>query len=411
MGARKRVLVLAYFFPPLGGGGVPRTLKFIRYLEPLGWDATVITTNSLAYRAHDASLLEEVPAGTRVIRTGELPLLKWIGLAAQRLGLDRLRQYAMWPDGGRGWAPLALVAAHKEIRRQRPDVILSTSAPAGAHLAAIWLSRRTGIPWVADFRDEWSSNPASTTQPERLKRLAARAERAISATASRVVVAADRFELAGMEENDPRRFVILNGVDPADLPPQPVEPPSDRFVLAHVGTVYESRNPSPVLRVIANLAKRGEIERDRFEIRFVGSIWHEDFAPPNGIRFESVGYLTHSAAVREMHSATALLLFVSNPSLAVAGKLFEYLASGRPLLCVTSPDNFASRLVREWDAGVTADPDNPAEIEAAIVTLWRRWQEDGLTDQAEVRRRTLERYSRQTEAAELAHVLDEATRG
>ena len=109
--------------------------------------------------------------------------------------------------------------------------------------------------------------------------------------------------------------------------------------------------------------------------------------------------------------ATALLLYVPSSSLAPSGKFFEYLSSGRPILCLTAPDNLASQVVREWDAGVVADPHDEAAIEQALLTLWQRWQEDGLPDQVEVRRKTLERYSRRKTAEQLARVLDEAVSG
>jgi glycosyltransferase involved in cell wall biosynthesis len=116
-------------------------------------------------------------------------------------------------------------------------------------------------------------------------------------------------------------------------------------------------------------------------------------------------------AVEEMCKATALLLYVPSSSLAPSGKLFEYLASGRPILCLTRPDNLASRLVREWNAGVVAEPHDEEAIEQALLTLWQRWEENGLPDQAEVRRKTLERYSRRKNAELLARVLDEAASG
>src|SRR5437764_12354182 len=112
-----------------------------------------------------------------------------------------------------------------------------------------------------------------------------------------------------------------------------------------------------------------------------------------------------------MCTASALLLYRPSSSLAPSGKLFEYLASGRPILCVTRPDNLAARLVRDWDAGVLADPEDDAEIEAAILTLWRRWRDNGLPDQAEVRRRALGGYSRQAGARQLAQLLEDAARG
>ncbi len=406
--ARRRVLVLAYFFPPLGGAGVQRTLKFVRYLEPLGWDATVVSTRSRLYPARDASLLQEVPATTRVIRTPALPAAHWLSLVLYKLRLMRLFAWATWPDGGLGWAPFALVAGLRAARRERPNVLYSSSAPQGGHLAALVIRRLTGIPWVADFRDEWAADAHRADQPRALAKLAAKAERAITGRAGRVVVAADYFRLAGLPQDDPRRVEIVNGADEADLPAATSGPPADRFVLTYVGTIYGIRDPSPALRALAALAARGEIDGERLEVRLVGSMWLEGFEPPPGIRVTSTGYVDHRNAVAEMCEATALLFYVPRSSLAPSGKLFEYLASSRPVLCLAHEDNLAARLVREWDAGAVADPHDEAAIERAILTLWQRWEEDRLPNQDEVRRRTLERYSRRANAAKLAEVLEEA---
>ena len=407
---RRRALVLAYLFPPLGGAGVQRTLKFVRYLEPLGWDATVVSTKSRHYPSRDPSLLVEIPSSGRVVRTRALPLAGWLGLVTYHLGLKRVSAYLTWPDGGIGWLPFALAAALRTARRDRPDVIYSTSTPQSGHIAALVVSRLTGVPWVADFRDEWAADAFRADQPRVLARLAARLEGGLVRHAHRVVVAADYFRLEGLVEDDPRRVVIVNGVDEADLPTG-VAPPSDRFVLAHVGTIYGIRDPSPVLRAVARLIERGMIDGERVEVRLVGSLWLEDFEPPAGVRVERTGYVGHGRAVEEMCRATALLLYVPSSSLAPSGKLFEYLASGRPVLCLTGPDNLASRLVQEWNAGVVADPHDEGAIEQAVLSLWQRWQDDGLGDQEDVRRKTLERYSRRKNAEQLARVLDEAASG
>lgn len=403
--------MLAYFFPPIAGAGVQRTLKFVRYLEPQGWDATVVSTRSRVYAARDHSLLADVPASTRVIRTPALPLARYLAIVLYKLRLRRLRAWVLWPDNGLGWAPFAFVAALRAARRDRPDVLFSTSAPYGSHLVALLVSRLTGVPWVADFRDEWATNPHLVGQPRPLRALAIRAERAITARARRIVVAADYFQLAGLESDDPRRVEIFNGVDEADLPPLAApEPPSDRFVLTHVGTIYDTIDPRPALRALAALASRGAIDGERLEVRLVGAIWLPGFAAPPGVNARITGYMEHSRAVAEMHLATALLLYVPSSSLAPSGKLFEYLGSGRPLLCLAHPENLGSRLVREWDAGVVADPHDESAIAEAILVLWRRWEQEGLPDQEAVRERVLERFSRRAGAARLAQVLEDARR-
>jgi glycosyltransferase involved in cell wall biosynthesis len=403
---RRRVLVLAYFFPPVGGAGVQRTLKFVKYLTQFGWEATVVSTRSRAYGARDESLLADVPSSTTVIRTAALPLARYLGYALHRTGLKSLRAIVLWPDGGLGWMPFALFAALRAIRRERPDVLFSTSSPYGSHLVALLVAQLTGVPWVADFRDEWTANPHLADQPRVLSQLSDRAERAITRRAKAIVVAADYFELRGLARNDPRREEIVNGVDEEDFSETSLaDPPSDRFVLSHVGTLYELQDPSAALRALAGLAESGTLDPGRAEVRLVGNVWIPGFAPPPGVRVEQTGHVEHPRAIAEMRAATVLLLYVPATSLAPSGKLFEYLASGRPVLCLARDDNLASRLVREWDAGIVADPHDEAAIASALQTLWARWQQDGLPDQAEVRRRAFEQYSRRATASQLASVL------
>ena len=409
--SRRRALLLAYFFPPIAGAGVQRTLKFVRYLKPLGWDATVVSTRSRVYGARDETLLAEVPPSTRVVRTAALPLARYLAIVLYKLRLNRLRSFVLWPDNGLGWAPFAFIAAMRAARRDHPDVIYSTSAPYGSHIVAMLVSRLTGIPWIADFRDEWAANPHLADLPRPLPALAERAERAVTAHAGRVVVVADYFELAGLPAGDSRRVEIVNGVDPADFAAEMPGPPTNRFVLSFIGSLYDSINPEAALRVLASLSERSAIDAERIEVRIVGSVWIPGFEPPPGVRVETTGYVPHAQAVAEMCAATALLFYVPSSSLAPSGKLFEYLASGRPLLCLARPDNLASRLVAEWDAGVIAEPDDEAGIERAFLTLWQRWENAGLADQEQVRAKVFGQYSRQANAARLAEVLDEATGG
>jgi glycosyltransferase involved in cell wall biosynthesis len=407
---RRRVLVLAYYFPPVGGAGVQRTLKFVKYLASMGWDATVVSTCSRAYKARDASLVAEVPPGTRVVRTLALPLARYLGIVLYRVRLTRLRTFVLWPDGGLGWMPFAFLAAMRAVRRDRPDVLFSTSSPYGSHLVALLVARFSGLPWVADFRDEWAANPYLAGEPRLLTELSRRAERAITTGATKIVVAAGYFRLAGVPQGDPRRVEIVNGVDESDVVEASPGPPPDRFVLAHVGSIYEIRDPSPALRALATLASRGAIQGEQVEVRLVGNLWIPGFAPPPGINVTTTGYVAHARAIEEMSSATALLLYVPRGDLAPSGKLFEYLASGRPVLCLAPEENLASRLVAEWGAGIVSDPDDEAAIEEALLELWQRWREDGLPDQEQVRVRVLERYSRKATAAQLARVLEEARR-
>jgi glycosyltransferase involved in cell wall biosynthesis len=410
MNGSRAVLMVAYFFPPLGGAGVQRSLKFVKYLPQFGWHAVVVTTRERRYPVEDESLVDEIPADVRVIRVGELSwprqLVRHAQMLCDVLRAPRLKHVVAWPDEFVGWGPPALLRTLREIRRERPDVIFTTSAPFTAHFVGLIASRLTGVPWVADFRDEWSTNPHVAAQGRIVTALSRRAERLFVRAAKRVSVVADYFEMA--PTLDGRRVTITNGVDPDDVPNlashRSVE---DRFRLAFVGTLYGDRDAAPVLRALDRLVERGDIDPACVELRVVGNVWLETEWP---VETTTTGYVSHARAFAEMAAATALLLYVPPGSLAPGGKLYEYLVSGRPVLCVAPPDNLAARLVEEWGAGRSAAPDDDAAIEAAILDLYRSWHAGSLHVAPDVRARTLERFGRPQLARELARVLDEASR-
>jgi glycosyltransferase involved in cell wall biosynthesis len=415
MTATRRVLVLAYFFPPLGGAGVQRTLKALKYLPEHGWRATVVTTSSTTYPVSDPSLTTEIPAGTRVVRAFEprsLAVLQRLAVIAfSRLGLRTLRDLAGWPDLMAGWGAFALAAALRETQRERPDVLYSTAAPHSCHIVAGIVHRLTGIPWVADFRDEWSANPHGAEAPL-ARRLSRRVERWITSRATFTTIAADYFRIAGARPEDV--VLIPNGVDeedvagePAASAPRTVDAP---LRLSHVGTLYDVSDPGPVLDAMRRLIAAGRLDPRAVELRVVGSDWlpHLDARVP--VTLTRAGYVVHEEAIAEMRSADALLLYVAATSLAPSGKLFEYLVSGRPILCVAHSDNLASQLVREWNAGIWAAPNDGEAIERAILELLARRRAGTLVVDPAVRRRTLARYSRRALAGQLVEVLEAAAK-
>ena len=277
MTKRRRVLVLAYFFPPLGGAGVQRTLKFVSTSRALGWDATVVSTRSRVYGA-----LDRVAAGgsSRLPRvSSEQPRCRWRatwGSCSTSLRLMRLRAWVIWPDGGLGWAPFAFLAALRAARRDRPDVLFSTSAPYGAHLVALLVARLTGMPWVADFRDEWAANPYLADQPRLLARAfgrgpSGRSRERAPGRGRRRLLRARRVSPA----DDPRRVEIVNGVDEADL--------AGERRLGHRATGSCSRmsGRSTTSRTRAPRSARARRRSPRaarstasgVEVRLVGTIW------------------------------------------------------------------------------------------------------------------------------------------
>jgi glycosyltransferase involved in cell wall biosynthesis len=293
-------------------------------------------------------------------------------------------------------------------------VILTTSAPYSAHLAGLVLHRLTGVPWVADFRDEWAANPHTRDEPRIWRALTRGAEAAIARVAACIVVVAEYFDIAGAGPG-PHRVEISNGVDPDDFAATDGEPSpgarSDVFRLSFVGSLYGDQDPAPVLSALRRLIDRGVIASERFELRIVGNVWLPDFNARDSLSVTMTGYLDHEGAVAEMRRSTALLFYVAPHSLAPSGKLFEYLASERPIACIAHPQNLAYRLVETWGAGRCAAPDDPAAIEVALADLYGRWEAGSLGSVEGVRERVLERFSRRVLAGDLARVLERAACG
>ena len=404
----RRVLMLAYYFPPLAGGGVQRTLKHVKYLPRHGFDPIVVTSRGVGHRLRDPSLCSEIPAGTPVLRPRELPLhlVKWgVESLSRRAGIPTgAGRYVGWPDEFAGWAPGALAASLAAVRRYRPDVIYSTSSPVSGHLVALALKRLTGLPWVADFRDAWTTNPEGL---RRFGRLSRALERRIVREASCIVVVDETIDLLGVPAGDPRLVVIRNGVDREDLPAPGARAGEPVFRLAHVGMLYGARDAAPVLEALRSLIGRGVVDRDRVELRIVGDARLEPDAVGT-VPLSRRGYVDHREALAEMAAADALLLYQPPGWRASTGKVFEYLATGRPILCVASRDNLAARFVGELDAGICAEPDDQPAIEDALRRLYEAWSAGQLRSSERVREEALRRFSRDSLARELADVLEAA---
>jgi glycosyltransferase involved in cell wall biosynthesis len=405
--SRPRVLVLSYHFPPLGGGGVQRWVKHVKYLPDAGWEPIVLTTRSSVYHARDATLTADLPADLTVLRARELSWGRRLRSALVRVGLPAPRILAGWPDAHAGWIPDATRQALAAVRHRRPAVMVSTSPAVSAHVVGLLVARATGIPWVADFRDEFVHNPWPDPKPRLVQTADNRLEAAVCRTARRVLVTADAAQIVGAPSGHPKRITLTNGIDRSDLDSVAVTPADDRFRLSFVGSLYREIDLAPVLAAVRRLAARGAIDPGACEVRVVGNVGVRDLdaGPVSLVR---TGYVDHAGALEEMASAGLLICYVPPQGSPTPGKIFEYLASGRPVLCVTRQDNFAWRLVEDLGAGICADPRDDAGIEAAIATLHAEWRAGRLGNPPTVRDTVLARFSRERLALDLARILDEA---
>ncbi len=407
--------MFAYYFPPLGGSGVQRTLKYVKYLPSEGFDPIVIAGRP-RWQAlvPDPALAREVPPQTVVLRARTIPLDQAQGKLDglfKRLGLPtRAIRAALWPDAAAGWVPAAVWHGLRAVRAHRPEVIYSTSLPASAHLAALIVHRLTGLPWVADFRDAWTLDPGPVSSAYRPPLSAQMGlERRVVAEASAVTVACDSIELLDLPATDSRRIAIPNGVDPDDLATSLAgisESRPDRFRLSYVGSLFGDHDGAPVWSALRELVAQGRIDPQRFEVRIVGNAQIDrsklDSLP---VPVTVTGYVDHLEALREMHRASALLFSLPRTHPGSSGKIYEYLASERPIVCVAGPDNLGFRLVEELGAGECADAGSPEQVRRALSRTFARWERGALTVDETVRQEALRRFSRRKLTADLADVL------
>lgn len=408
----KRLLALAYFFPPLGGGGCQRTLKLVRYLEPLGWTSTVVTSRDPDYWILDPTLLEEVPPSTEVIRAGGvtshrlLRLLSRGGLAIERpqgrrdprwfRKLRRLQSWLLIPDGYRPWAREAERAAARRIQEGGVDAVWTTSSPESAHLAGLSLKRRFGIPWVADFRDPWvgrvTYRPPTHWHDARHLTL----EREVVQAADRVTLVSEAMTSLYRQrysETPADRFVTVpNGVDSddwrrADLLP----PPSDgevardrsRFVLLHAGQLAHRPTARTLLAAARRVIEADPRAASELTLRFLGGneeLTREEYEREGlGGVVEILPSRPHLQALASMRRAQGLLLLGHGgdaDALLYTGKIYEYLTSGRPLLGILDPGP-AAELIRSADAGVVCGA-NDVGAAAETVGRWlNEWRREG----------------------------------
>ena len=404
------VLIVSLYFPPAGGPGVQRPLRLASHLGELGFGVHVLAPDDPKWLYRDPSL--RPPDGVVVHRARNLgpraraPAAELYG----RRGLDRLRRRVsitlralLVPDASVLWNVTAIPAAVRIVRRERIDVVLTTSPPGSVHLVGAAVAARTGARWVADLRD------ALVGFAHRRREI--RGERTLARLVARradAVVAASEGVAESMRRLVPSLavHVVENGCDFDEFEGLAYRP-GERFRITHTGTFLGRRSPRPFLEALARVD--GDVVA-----RFVGGVppRHRDWIEEAGLgeRVELVPFVPRRRSLALQRDSEALLLLVPEAEgrgrAVLTAKIFEYLAAERPILAVVPPDGQAAALVRELGAGVVVAPDDVDGIAAALSDLERRWRE-GTLDGSPLAPEARARLSRRARVEELARILRE----
>lgn len=411
-----KVLLVTMYFPPAGGGGVQRPLKFATHLPALGIETHVLAPDDPKWLHSDPTPAPPTQAWIHRAR--------YLGPRARRLadelhgrsGLDRVSRQArslsrrvLVPDENVAWNLTAIPAAVRIVRAQEIDVVVTTSPPNSVHLIGAAVKRTTGVRWVADLRDSIASHPHRNVERASVRakeKVSAAVARLVARQADVIVTASEAIakETLGLE---PAGVVttILNGADFDDFAGLEYSR-GDRFRITHTGSFFGKRDPRPFLSALAESGLEDVVARFVGDFRVADREWAESLGL--GDRLELHPYVSRREALALQRDSDALLLLIPEADGrgrgVLSGKVFEYLAAERPILAAVPPGGAAAELIEETGAGVVAAPDDVAALTRALSELHGAWKA-GTLDGTALSSEDRERLGRGARVEELAEVL------
>jgi len=412
--AFRRVLIIAYYFPPMGLSGVQRTVKFAKFLPKFGWKPTVLTVGPTGYFATDQSLLKEVEdAGVTIVRTDSLDAnrlfrkkgvvkmpAEWIRKTMQFLG-----DTFFIPDTKIGWMKRAMKAARELLRKERFDLVFATAPPQTDFLIGEAIRKEFNIPLVLDYRDAWLDNPFKYFPTPIHRWFHARLEKRVVKASFRIVATHRRVKESLLKRYPFLGYhdvaIVSQGFDTEDFSASQKPAVGGKMKIAHAGTFYAGRNPSTILRALANIFSSQPQLRGRIEVSFIGNARKSDIklAKKLGLH-ESItfhGYLEHRECVKQLQSAH-VLWFIMDDDCSSPGKLYEYFGSRKAILASVI-NGYTQQLIDESGAAVCVNPRDVPAHEKAILGLFSLFEQKKLPSSPE---EFVNRFNRVSLTGELA---------
>ena len=421
-----KLLLITYYWPPAGGPGVQRWLQMLEFLPDYGFDITVVIPENPAYPIVDQGMLEQLPEGIRVLplpirEPGQLfkrlapqkarrmsaGILKEKNPGLLEKALLAIRGNFFIPDARIGWVRPSVKRLIRLIQDESFHQVITTGPPHSVHLIGRALKQKTGMKWVADFRDPWTSigyhKKLKLYSGARKKHQLL--EKAVLNEADKILVTSPGTALEFKSLTERPVHVITNGYSEWRAPETPL---SDRFSIAHVGSLLSARNPLVLWDVLAELVEENSEMAKSLELVFAGEV-SQDILDQLQMRnltpfLQLLGYRPYKEIRNLQHSSQVLLLIEidheDNRSI-LPGKLFEYLASQRPILAIGPVEWDAAPILGETGAGQAFEYHQKAEIKAQLVDWFSRFKEKELRLQT----KGVEAYSRKNITKTLAHIL------
>jgi len=425
----KKVLIISYYWPPSGGAGVQRWLKFAKYLPEYGWEPHVYTPENPEAPAQDESLLKDVSDKVVVIKqpifepygfykkfTGNKKSVNAGFLSENKDSRKKLtEQLSIWvrgnlfiPDARMFWIKPSVKFLKKYIQDEGIETIISTGPPHSMHLIALDLKKKMNVKWIADFRDPWTN--IDFYKDLMLTKLADRKhhrlEKEVLQTADEVITIGKTMAKEFEQIRKQKVQVIPNGYDTSDFQQAP-NVVSSNFTIVHVGSINADRNHEVFWESIAELCQEHAAFSAKLRIHFVGKLDYvvKESVERNGLMeyFEETAYIPHDKVKEYLFKADILYLPLNNTPNAkgiLSGKFFEYLATGKPILGIGHPEGDAAEIMAETKAGVMADFEDKEAIKKFVMDIF---EQDSMGQKIDMETRLA--YSRKSLTANLVSLF------
>ena len=418
----RKVLVIAYYFPPMGLSGVQRTLKLVKYFPNFQWMPTVLTVTSTGYFAKDESLLKEiVPLGIEVVRTNSFDpnrifrRQEVVKMPAERTRkiLSRISDSIFIPDNKIGWRGPAVKKATELLRKEKFDAIFATAPPQTDFLIGKALKEKFHLPLMIDYRDSWVDYPFKFYPTPLHKYANYRMEKGVLHVADAIIVASRRVKELLLRRykfltyNDIQ--IISQGFDPEDmkLAASVKLPLIEKMRITYSGVFYEDRTPEYFLEALHLVYKNNAKLRGRIEACFIGAFRdeHQKIISRLGLQnsVNVLGYLDHAECIRYLLASDVLWMMMGDDK-SSPGKIFEYIGAKKTILACL-PQGMMRTTIEEA-GGICVEPRDVPKIAEAIVSLYEQYERRQLRGP---RPEIIDKYNRITLAGEVAKTLSALT--
>jgi glycosyltransferase involved in cell wall biosynthesis len=415
-----KVLIITYYWPPAGGSGVQRWLKFVKYLQNSDIESIVYTVDNANYPKEDKTLLHEVPANIKILKQPiwePTNLLFWKKKEAQKGDVSNavnsgflsfIRGNFFIPDPKIFWVNSSVKFLHQYLKENKVDVVISTGPPHSMHLIAQKLKQKNNIKWIADFRDPWSNlyYNEGFKQLSFAKKKNEKLENSVFKNADCILTVSNSLKKE-FDQKAARVEVITNGFDDEEVTNTLITL-DKKFSISYIGLLPKQSNPKLLFKVLSTLCAEDTDFKTDLKLNFIGDISQDvkQEIIKDGLLENSnfIGYVSHKEAIDYQKKAQVLLLLIPNVAKSegiLTGKLFEYLTAKRPILAMGLETGDLSEILKNTSSGVVVGFDNEAELTSEIRNLYQQYK----TGDLQVNSKNIEQFHRKELTKSLSEII------